>query len=117
MTAKTKARTKRTKKQPTRPTTKSKVDAAKLPARVRKNVETRDSALSQTTKTGRCIELLTRRNGATIEELMTATGWQAHSIRGFLSGTVKKKLGHKLDSAISATGARRYRIIHPKEEI
>lgn len=39
-------------------------------------------------KQERCLDLLVRRDGATLSELVTATGWQPHSVRGFLSGTV-----------------------------
>lgn len=47
--------------------------------------------------------------GATLTDLMTLTGWQAHSVRGFLSGTVRKRLGLTLTSEASPEG-RRYRI-------
>lgn len=53
--------------------------------------------------------LLARPQGATISELSEATGWQAHSVRGYLSGTLKKKLGLTLDSS-SGDGGRRYRL-------
>jgi hypothetical protein len=62
------------------------------------------------TKQQHCLELLRRPDGACIEELQAATGWQAHSVRGFLSGTVKKKLGLTLSSDRSGDGPRRYRI-------
>jgi hypothetical protein len=47
--------------------------------------------------------------GATLPELMALTGWQAHSVRGFLSGTVRRKLGLPLTSEAAPDG-RRYRV-------
>jgi hypothetical protein len=63
------------------------------------------------TKKQICIDLLSRPDGASIEELQEATGWQAHSVRGFLAGAVKKGLGLTLDSEKPDDGPRRYRII------
>jgi hypothetical protein len=54
--------------------------------------------------------LLRRPDGASLRELMKATGWLAHSVRGFLSGTVAKRLGFKLTSAKSENGERRYSV-------
>ena len=62
------------------------------------------------TKQQTCLDLLGRRDGATIEDLQQATGWQKHSVRGFLAGAVKKKLGLTLISEKSDAGPRRYRI-------
>jgi Protein of unknown function (DUF3489) len=45
-----------------------------------------------------------------IEEMMQATDWQQHSVRGFLAGTVKKKLGFSLTASKAAGDVRRYRI-------
>ncbi len=47
----------------------------------------------QGTKQAILIELLKRPKGATITEMVTKTGWQAHSVRGAISGALKKKLG------------------------
>lgn len=52
--------------------------------------------------------------GATIKELVEAAGWQCHSVRGFLSGTVKKKLRLELTSEVGKDGTRRYRIADGK---
>ena len=62
------------------------------------------------TKAATAIDLLKRSDGASIDDLMVASGWQAHSVRGFLSGTVKKKMGLRLIAEVAADGARRYRI-------
>ena len=64
-----------------------------------------------TTKHSACLTLLASPNGATIEDLQSATGWQSHSIRGFLAGAVKKKLGLTLVSSKADGDARRYRVI------
>lgn len=62
------------------------------------------------TKAGQVLKKLRSVKGATIEMLVEATGWQAHSVRGFLSGTVRKKLGLTLLSEIGKDRVRRYRI-------
>jgi Protein of unknown function (DUF3489) len=56
------------------------------------------------------LELLKRKGGVTAKELMTATGWQPHSVRGFISGTVSKKMGLTVESAKGADGERTYSI-------
>jgi hypothetical protein len=44
------------------------------------------------------IELLKRPEGATVAQIATATGWQHHTIRGAISGALKKKLGLKIEA-------------------
>jgi hypothetical protein len=61
-------------------------------------------------KTATVLELLKRKGGVTAKELMTATGWQAHSVRGFISGTVGKKMGLTVESTKGADGERTYSI-------
>ncbi len=59
---------------------------------------TGDEPERRTTKQERVLTLLSHPEGASIEEMMQATDWQQHSVRGFLAGTVKKKLGFSLTS-------------------
>ncbi|MEQ8935288.1 MAG: DUF3489 domain-containing protein, partial [Amphiplicatus sp.] len=59
-------------------------------------------------KSDAILELLRRKNGATVKDMMKATGWMVHSVRGFLSGTVRKKRGFDLRTERSANGVLRY---------
>jgi hypothetical protein len=68
-------------------------------------------ASGKQTKQQRCLDLLGRREGATIEDLQQATGWQKHSVRGFLAGAVRKMLGLTLISEKPDAGSRRYRTL------
>jgi hypothetical protein len=61
-------------------------------------------------KSAEVLELLKRPKGATLTELMKASGWQAHSVRGFLSGTVGKKMGLTVASEKSEQGERTYAV-------
>ncbi|WP_242442948.1 DUF3489 domain-containing protein [Magnetospirillum sp. 15-1] len=62
------------------------------------------------TKQARLLEMLKRPEGATLEELIAVTGWQAHSVRGAISGTLKKKLGLPVTSGTVEGRGRVYRI-------
>lgn len=63
------------------------------------------------TKQATILGLLKQRGGATLGELMRATGWQAHSVRGFISGAVGKKMGIAVKSTKDAGGERTYTIL------
>lgn len=63
-----------------------------------------------TSKTETVIRMLKSGKGATVAAMMEAAGWQAHSVRGFLSGTVKKKMGLAVSSEAGKDGVRRYRV-------
>ena len=58
------------------------------------------------------IAMLSRPEGATVEEVAHATGWQRQTVRGVFSGTLKRKLGLSLASAKEERG-RVYRIVKP----
>src|SRR5947207_340864 len=61
------------------------------------------------TKKAAILSLLKRPKGATLKELMKASQWQAHSIRGFLSGSLRKQMGLKVQ-VIDRDGERAYQV-------
>lgn len=79
--------------------------AKKAPKGAKKAKGARDNS-----KTAKVLDLLKRAGGVTGKELMKATGWQPHSVRGFLSGTVGKKMGLTVVSTKSEEGERSYSI-------
>ena len=60
-----------------------------------------------TSKKDQVLALISRKNGATLDEIMTATGWQKHTVRGFIAILGKK--GTKIESTKSEAGARTYK--------
>ena len=60
-------------------------------------------------KSARVLGLLARTSGASLAELMKATGWQAHSVRGFLS-TASRKRGIRIESSKNGANERIYRV-------
>jgi hypothetical protein len=95
------------------------VKAAPQPAAAAEAANSEDSAdrraarrsrkAKPVSKSDAVVALLGRARGATIDEMMKVTGWQSHSVRGFIAGTVKKKLGHPISSEKADRG-RVYRI-------
>jgi hypothetical protein len=70
------------------------------------------SEAKRPSKQDEVIAMLRRPEGATVHEVVSATGWQRHTVRGVFSGTLKKKLGLTLASAKEERG-RVYRIAEP----
>ena len=79
--------------------------AKKAPKGAKKVSGARDGS-----KTAKVLDLLKRPGGVTARELMKITGWQAHSVRGFLSGVVGKKMGLAVTSNKAEDGERTYSV-------
>jgi hypothetical protein len=86
-------------------------NAAPKAARLRKRATRKPKARTgrDDSKKATVIRLLERAKGASLQEIMDETGWQAHSVRGFISGTLGKRLKLKIESFKNDKGERAYR--------
>jgi uncharacterized protein DUF3489 len=84
---------------------------AKASKKAAKPVRAKESTMPRAESKGaKILALIRRPKGATLAELTKLTGWQNHSIRGFLSGTVSKKMKLTVESARREDGERVYSI-------
>lgn len=88
-----------TSKTPTKPKSKAAIVVGKT-----------STASIKTSKTEQVLTLLRGKTGASVDQIMQLTGWQAHSVRGFISGTVRKKLALNIDTQVRE-GVRYYQIV------
>jgi len=75
-----------------------------------KAAATKASTPRAVSKQARLIEMLQRPEGATIDEIVKALTWQSHTVRGAMSGALKKKLGLKVESEKVSDRGRVYRV-------
>lgn len=121
-TKKTSPRNKSSKGQDTSKADESPVAFGKAPASMKPHAKTttggssagitlKNVSKSEPTKTEFVLNKLRLARGVTISQIVEVTGWQTHSVRGFLSGVVRRKLGLELVSEVGKDGLRRYRIV------
>lgn len=96
-----------------KPTKASRKKAAPAPANPAKATRRSKAAAKPTpardgSKKAEVLAMLGRKGGGTLAEIMKATGWQAHTVRGFLSGTLGKKMGLTVASVKNDDGERAY---------
>jgi hypothetical protein len=87
--------------------------AAPKKAKATKQATTTDGATGakgarEGSKKAKVLELVRQPGGATLKQIMAATEWQAHSVRGFISGSLTKKMGLKIESIKREDGERAY---------
>jgi hypothetical protein len=87
-----------------------KTTAAKAAPKAKKAAKAKEAAgPREGSKTAQVVALLQRKNGATITEIMDKMGWQRHTVRGFMAGTMRKA-GYEVESFKPEGGERTYRI-------
>jgi len=92
--------------------TSKRAKASKKPAKAKKVAKASKAKSRRSgSKAEKVLELIKRKEGATLAEIAKASDWQNHSIRGFVSGHVTKKLGLKVESTKSEAGERTYRVV------
>ena len=93
-----------------KPKAAARTKTARPEAQLKQTQPLQEQGPERVTKQERVLTLLSQAEGASLEEMMRATDWQKHSVRGFLAGTVKKKLGFQLTSSKAKDGVRRYHV-------
>lgn len=86
------------------------VQKADAPAALQK-LEATPPTIRPGTKLAAIIDAMKQSGGATIAQMMAGTGWQAHTVRGAISGMVRKRLGYEVATEKGAEGQRSYRIV------
>lgn len=84
-------------------------------SRTRARAAASKPAAKTATKQSIVLGLLRRQGGASIDEIIKATDWQAHSVRGFFAGALKKRLGIEVVSEKGEDGVRRYYVSSTKQ--
>jgi hypothetical protein len=95
---------------PVKAHSKKKASPPRTAPRGRTKAKVAQSAARDGSKTAKILDLLKRPGGVTPKELMKVTGWQPHSVRGFLSGTIRKKMGLAVTSTKGEGGERSYSV-------
>jgi hypothetical protein len=95
---------------PAKPKSGKKASQAKKAPKSAKKAKGAKPVARDGSKTAKVLDLLKRSGGVTGKELTRATGWQPHSVRGFVSGTVGKKMGLTVVSTKGEDGERSYSI-------
>jgi hypothetical protein len=88
---------------------KAKQKAASAKVSKKNTVNAESTAPRDGSKTAQVVAMLHRKNGATLAEIMEKMGWQRHTVRGFMAGSMKKA-GYAIESFKSERGERTYRI-------
>ena len=83
--------------------------APKPRSKATKPVKAESGVAREDSKKAQVIAMLQRKNGATLPEIMEEMGWQAHTVRGFMAGTLKNS-GYQIESFKPEGGERSYRI-------
>ena len=96
---------------PSKPKSGKKTTSAEKGAKAPKKAKsTKAEGAREGSKTAKVLDLLKRPGGATLKEIMKATGWQPHSVRGFISGTFGKKMNLEVKSTKREDGERSYSV-------